>query len=151
MKEKPKFRTDNTIVKVETAVLVGLISSDQSDEQTTEYLDELEFLAETDGVKTLKRFTQRLAHPDNKTYIGKGKLEEIRKYVEEKNVDLVLIDDEISPSQQRNIEEVIKKRVLDRSMLILDIFAQRARTVQAKTQVRFGVPFDLEVAFRLCC
>src|SRR5688572_26064532 len=138
MKDKPKFKTDNTIIKVETAVLVALAPKDQSDEQTTEYLDELEFLAETDGVKTLKRFTQRLPHPDNKTYVGKGKLEEIKKYVEEKNVDLVLIDDEISPSQHRNIEEVVKKRVLDRSMLILDIFAQRARTVQAKTQVELA-------------
>ena len=138
MKEKPKFKTDNTIVHIETAVLVALISKEQTEEQTNEYLDELEFLAETDGVKTLKRFTQKLPHPDNKTYIGKGKLEEIRKYVEDKNVDLIIIDDEISPSQQRNIEEVLKKRVLDRSMLILDIFAQRARTVQAKTQVELA-------------
>jgi GTP-binding protein HflX len=137
-KEKVKFGMDNTIVHIETAVLVGLISKDQSEEQTKEYLDELEFLAETDGVKTLKRFTQRLPHPDNKSYVGKGKLEEIRAYVEEKNVDLVIIDDEVSPSQQRNIEAVVKKRVLDRSMLILDIFAQRARTVQAKTQVELA-------------
>jgi GTP-binding protein HflX len=135
MSEKPKFKVDNATVHVETAVLVALVSQNQSDEQTTEYLDELEFLAETDGVKTMKRFTQKLPHPDNKTYVGKGKLEEIRAYVEDKGIDLVLIDDEISPSQQRNIEEVVKKRVLDRSMLILDIFAQRARTVQAKTQV----------------
>jgi GTP-binding protein HflX len=138
MKDKAKFKVDNTIVKIETAVLVALVPKDQSDEQTNEYLDELEFLAETDGVKTLRRFSQRLPHPDNKTYVGKGKLEEIKKYVEEKNVDLVLIDDEISPSQHRNIEEVVKKRVLDRSMLILDIFAQRARTVQAKTQVELA-------------
>ncbi|HLP50293.1 MAG TPA: GTPase HflX [Chitinophagales bacterium] len=138
MKDKTKFGIDNTIVHVETAVLVTFVPKEQSDEQTTEYLDELEFLAETDGVKTLKRFTQRLPHPDNKSYVGKGKLEEIRAYVESHNVDLVLIDDEISPSQQRNIEEVVKKRVLDRSMLILDIFAQRARTVQAKTQVELA-------------
>ncbi len=138
MKEKVKFGTDNTIVHTETAVLVAVVPKEQSDEQTTEYLDELEFLAETDGVKTLKRFTQRLAHPDNKSYVGKGKLEEIKAYVEEKGIDLILIDDEISPSQQRNIEEVLKKRVLDRSMLILDIFAQRARTVQAKTQVELA-------------
>ncbi len=138
MKDKTKFGTDNTIVHTETAVLVAVVSKEQSDEQTTEYLDELEFLAETDGVKTLKRFTQRLAHPDNKSYVGKGKLEEIKAYVDEKGIDLILIDDEISPSQQRNIEEVVKKRVLDRSMLILDIFAQRARTVQAKTQVELA-------------
>jgi GTP-binding protein HflX len=98
----------------------------------------LEFLAETDGVKTLKRFTQKLPHPDNKTYVGKGKLEEVKTYTETHSVDLVIIDDELSPSQQRNMEEAIKKRVLDRSMLILDIFAQRARTVQAKTQVELA-------------
>ena len=138
MSEKPKFKVDNTTIHIETAVLVGLISKDQTEEQTIEYLDELEFLAETDGVKTLKRFTQRLQHPDNKSYIGKGKLEEVKAYVEAHNVDLVIIDDEISPSQQRNIEEVVKNRVLDRSMLILDIFAQRARTVQAKTQVELA-------------
>lgn len=138
MKDKTKFGNDHTKVHVETAVLVAYVPKEQSDEQTTEYLDELEFLAETDGVKTLKRFTQRLPHPDNKTYLGKGKLEEIRAYVEEKNVDLILIDDEVSPSQQRNMEQVLKKRVLDRSMLILDIFAQRARTVQAKTQVELA-------------
>ena len=138
MKDKAKFGNDHTIVHVETAVLVAYVPKEQSDEQTTEYLDELEFLAETDGVKTLKRFTQRLPHPDNKTYLGKGKLEEIRAYVEEKNVDLILIDDEVSPSQQRNMQEVLKKRVMDRSMLILDIFAQRARTVQAKTQVELA-------------
>ncbi len=138
MKQKVKFGTDNTIIRVETAVLVGLISKDQTEEQTNEYLDELEFLALTDGVQTLKRFTQKLPHPDVKTYIGKGKLEEIKKYAEEKNVDLIMIDDEISPSQHRNMEEVLKKRVLDRSMLILDIFAQRARTVQAKTQVELA-------------
>jgi GTP-binding protein HflX len=138
MKDKGKFGNDHTKVHVETAVLVAYVPKEQSDEQTTEYLDELEFLAETDGVKTLKRFTQRLPHPENKTYLGKGKLEEIRAYVEEKNVDLILIDDEVSPSQHRNMEEVLKKRVLDRSMLILDIFAQRARTVQAKTQVELA-------------
>ncbi len=138
MKDKTKFGNDHTIIHTETAVLVAYVPKDQSDEQTTEYLDELEFLAETDGVKTLKRFSQRLPHPDNKTYLGKGKLEEIRAYVEEKNADLILVDDEISPSQLRNMEEVLKKRVLDRSMLILDIFAQRARTVQAKTQVELA-------------
>ena len=144
MRDKPKFKVDNTIVHIETAVLVGLITKDQTEEQTNEYLDELEFLAETDGVKTLKRFTQKLPHPDNKTYIGKGKLEEVKNFVEDKQVDLVIIDDEISPSQLRNIEEVVKKRVLDRSMLILDIFAQRARTVQAKTQVELA-------QLQLCC
>ena len=115
--------------------MVGLISQDQTEDQTKEYLAELEFLALTDGVKTLKTFVQRLQHPDTKTYVGKGKLEEIKAYCEARGVDLVIVDDEISPSQLRNMEEVLKKKVLDRSMLILDIFANRARTVQAKTQV----------------
>ena len=135
MKEKGKAKIDNMNVKEETAVLVGLISQDQTEDQTKEYLAELEFLALTDGVKTLKTFVQRLQHPDTKTYVGKGKLEEIKAYCEARGVDLVIVDDEISPSQLRNMEEVLKKKVLDRSMLILDIFANRARTVQAKTQV----------------
>ena len=135
MNEKGKAKIDNINVKEETAVLVGLISQEQTEEQTKEYLAELEFLALTDGVKTLKTFVQRLPHPDNKTYVGKGKLEEIKSYCEAKGVDLIIVDDEISPSQLRNMEEVLKKKVLDRSMLILDIFAGRARTVQAKTQV----------------
>ncbi len=134
MKE-PKKLNDNINFKQETAVLVGLISQEQTEEQTTEYLDELEFLALTDGVQTVKRFVQKLSHPDSKSYVGKGKLEEIKAYVESRNVDLVIVDDELSPSQQRTIEETVKKKVLDRSMLILDIFATRARTVQARTQV----------------
>lgn len=135
MSEKIKFKTDNTIIREETAVLVGLISKEQTEEQTNEYLDELEFLALTDGVKTVKRFTQKLPHPDTKSYVGKGKLEEIKAYIEARNIDLVIIDDEISPSQHRNMEEELQKTVLDRSMLILDIFGNRARTVQARTQV----------------
>lgn len=133
-----KFQVDHNKVKEETAVLVAVMDKGQSEEQTQEYLDELEFLATTDGVKTLKRFVQKLPHPDNRTYVGKGKLEEIKQYMEGREVDLVIIDDEISASQQRNIEQELKKKVLDRSMLILDIFAQRARTVQAKTQVELA-------------
>lgn len=129
---------DNLNFKQETAVLVAVVPTGQSDEQTTEYLDELEFLALTAGIQTLKRFTQKMSHPDNKSYVGKGKLEEIKTYVEAKGVDLIIIDDEISPSQQRNIEEVLKKKVLDRSMLILEIFSDRAQTVQAKTQVELA-------------
>ena len=129
---------DNINVKEETAVLVGLISQDQTEDQTKEYLAELEFLALTDGVKTVKTFVQRLQHPDTKSYVGKGKLEEIKAYCEAKGVDLVIVDDEISPSQLRNMEEGLKKKVLDRAMLILDIFANRARTVQAKTQVELA-------------
>jgi GTP-binding protein HflX len=129
---------DNLNFKQETAVLVAVVPTGQSDEQTTEYLDELEFLSLTAGVQTLKRFTQKMSHPDNKSYVGKGKLEEIKTYVEAKGVDLIIIDDEISPSQQRNIEAILKKKVLDRSMLILEIFSDRAQTVQAKTQVELA-------------
>jgi GTP-binding protein HflX len=138
MTDKIKFGTDNTIIHQETAVLVAVIHKNQDEEQTNEYLDELEFLAMTDGIHTVKRFTQKMAQPDTRSYIGKGKLDEIRAYVEAKGVDLVIIDDEISPSQQRNIEEAIKKKVLDRSMLILEIFSGRASTVQARTQVELA-------------
>lgn len=137
MKDK-KATFDNTYVHQETAVMVAISTKTQTEEQTNEYLDELEFLAMTAGIQTLKRFTQNLPHPDNKTYIGKGKLEEIRKFVEDKGADLVIIDDEISPSQQRNIEQVVKKKVMDRSMLILEIFSNRAQTVQARTQVELA-------------
>lgn len=127
--------TQKNINETERAVLVAVTTKAQSEEQTKEYLDELAFLALTSGAETVKRFTQNLPHPDHKTYLGKGKLEEVAAYVEAARIDLVIIDDEITPSQQRNIEKVMKCKVLDRSMLILDIFAQRARTVQAKTQV----------------
>ncbi|MFN8297482.1 MAG: GTPase HflX [Chitinophagales bacterium] len=133
-----KFQVDHMNVKQETAVLVAVIDKGQNEEQATEYLDELEFLATTAGVVTLKRFTQKLQNPDYKSYVGKGKLEEIKLYADEKGVDLIIVDDEISPSQQRNIEQALKRKVLDRSMLILDIFAQRARTVQARTQVELA-------------
>lgn len=132
------FKTDNSIKEQEKAVLIALISKDQDEAKTNEYLDELQFLAETAGAITLKRFYQRLPHPDVATYLGKGKINEVVNYVKEKGVDLVIVDDEISPSQQRNIEKETKCKVLDRSMLILDIFAQRARTLQAKTQVELA-------------
>jgi GTP-binding protein HflX len=137
MKEKKEL-FDNTYVHQETAVLVAVSTKAQTEEQTHEYLDELEFLAMTAGIKTLRRFTQNLPHPDNKSYLGKGKLEEISRYVEDKGADLVIIDDEISPSQQRNIEQIVKKKVMDRSMLILEIFSNRAQTVQARTQVELA-------------
>lgn len=124
--------------EVETAVLVGLVHAGQSQEQLVEYLDELEFLVKTAGAKTVEKFYQKVEHPHPVTYVGKGKLEEIAEYVERKEIDLVIFDDEISPSQQRNIEKVLEVKVLDRAMLILDIFAQRARTVQAKTQVELA-------------
>jgi GTP-binding protein HflX len=132
------FKTDNSIKEQEKAVLIALISKEQDEEKTNEYLDELQFLAETAGAITMKRFTQRLPHPDVATYMGKGKINEIVNYVKEKGIDMIIVDDEISPSQQRNIEKEAKCKVLDRSMLILDIFAQRARTLQAKTQVELA-------------
>lgn len=122
----------------ETAVLVGLIHQHQTEEQVHEYLAELAFLAETAGAKTLKIFTQRLPHPDNKTFVGKGKLEEIRDYVQSKGATLVIFDDELNGSQLGNIEKVLNVKTIDRSDLILDIFAARAQTAQAKVQVELA-------------
>lgn len=122
----------------ERAVLLGLITPAQPEVQTQEYLTELEFLASTAGAETVKKFIQRLPHEDNKTFFGKGKIEEVALYVQEKGIDLVIVDDELSPSQQHNIEKLTKVKVLDRSMLILDIFAARAQTLQAKTQVELA-------------
>jgi GTP-binding protein HflX len=122
----------------EKAVLVGLITPSQNETMLREYLDELEFLAMTAGAVTLKRFFQKLPHPDVKFYVGKGKMEEIAEYVRAKEVDLVIFDDEISPSQQRNLEAEFKCKVVDRPMLILDIFATRAQTLQARTQVELA-------------
>jgi GTPase len=120
------------------AVLIGLATKKQSSEQLNEYLDELSFLAETAGVVPVKRFIQKLEHPDGRTFVGKGKLDEIKLYVEENKIGLALFDDDLSPSQYRNIEDVLGCRVLDRSNLILDIFAVRARTANAKTQVELA-------------
>ncbi len=122
----------------EKAVLVGLITGRQTDETVAEYLDELAFLVETAGGITLKRFTQKLDKPDVATFVGKGKLAELRDYVKEAEADLVVFDDELSPSQNRNIEKFLGCRVLDRSFLILDIFALRARSAHAKTQVELA-------------
>ncbi|MBX2951494.1 MAG: GTPase HflX [Leadbetterella sp.] len=123
----------------ETAVLVGLITQKQDAGKTKEYLDELAFLAETSGVKTLKTFVQRLNFPDQKTFVGKGKLEEIQTWVTLNPVDTLIFDDELTPSQVRNLEKVFEnKKVLDRSLLILNIFSQRARTDQAKRQVELA-------------
>ncbi len=125
--------------KAEQAILVGLIQKDQTEQQVTEYLDELEFLAETAGAKTIKRFTQKLQHPDSKTFLGKGKLEEIKQYISLKgNIDIVIFDDELTGAQIINIEKAIGKKTIDRSDLILDIFANRAKTAQAKTQVELA-------------
>ena len=128
----------NKIENEEKAVLVGVVNKEQTEQQVLEYLDELAFLAETAGAITVKRFTQKLAHPDSRTFVGKGKLEEIGKYVKDKDIRIVIFDDELSGSQIRNIEKILECRVLDRNNLILDIFANRARTAQAKTQVELA-------------
>ena len=130
-------------VKAETAILVGLITKEQDETKTNEYLDELEFLADTAGAVTVKRFTQRMAGPSQVTYVGKGKLEEIRQYIirkedEEDPVGMVIFDDELSAKQIRNIEAELKVKILDRTSLILDIFAMRAQTANAKTQVELA-------------
>jgi len=123
----------------ETAILIGVITQKQNAGKTKEYLDELAFLAETSGVKTLKTFVQRLNFPDQKTFVGKGKLEEIQNWVALNPVDTLIFDDELSPSQVRNLEKIFEnKKVLDRSLLILNIFSQRARTDQAKRQVELA-------------
>ena len=134
----------DTSKKKETAILVGLINKSQDEETVVEYLDELAFLAETAGAEVLKRFTQRLEHPDSRTFIGSGKLNEVRNFVLENKIDIVIFDDELSPAQQRNLEKEInaekeiKIKVVDRTRLILDIFASRARTAHAKTQVELA-------------
>ena len=129
----------NIINSNENAILVGLIQKDQTEEQVKEWLDELEFLAETAGATTVKRFTQRMAHPDSKIFVGKGKLEEIKKYIQQKgNITIVIFDDELTGSQIINIEKELETKTIDRSDLILDIFASRAKTAQAKTQVELA-------------
>ena len=130
-------------VKGETAILVGLITNTQSEAKTKEYLDELEFLADTAGAVTVKRFTQKANGPSSVTYVGKGKLEEIREYIEmcaenEDPIGMVIFDDELSAKQIRNIENELKVKILDRTSLILDIFAMRAQTANAKTQVELA-------------
>lgn len=129
--------------QTETAVLVALITQMQDERKTNEYLDELEFLADTAGALTIKRFTQKLDGPNSVTYIGKGKLEEIREYIiqkeeEDSPVGMVIFDDELSAKQLRNIEQVLQVKILDRTSLILDIFAMRAQTANAKTQVELA-------------
>jgi GTP-binding protein HflX len=117
---------------------VGVIQKDQTEDQVNEYLDELAFLAETAGAATIKIFKQRLQHPDSRTFVGKGKLEEIKEYVRSRNINLVIFDDELTGSQIQNIEKELGTKTIDRSDLILDIFASRARTAQAKVQVELA-------------
>src|SRR6195952_2166166 len=133
---KQKFY--DTAVKQERAVLVGVITQHQSDEQTKEYLEELQFLVDTAGAETVKIFTQKLQKPDRSTFVGSGRLEDIKAFVTEEEIDIVVFDDELTPSQMRNIERELQVKILDRNNLILDIFASRAQTAQAKTQVELA-------------
>ncbi len=128
----------NKIELEEKAVLIGLVYKEQSEAQVKEYLEELAFLAETAGATAVKRFFQKLLHPDSKTFLGKGKLEEIKNYVDTHNITLAIFDDELTGSQIANIEKILAIKTIDRSDLILDIFARRARTAQAKVQVELA-------------
>ena len=129
----------NNIQQEEIAILVGLVQKDQTEVQVKEYMDELAFLAETAGAVTVKRFTQKMKHPDRKTFVGKGKLEEIKNFILLKgNITIVIFDDELTGSQIQSIEKEINTRTIDRSDLILDIFARRAKTAQARTQVELA-------------
>lgn len=126
------------INKEERAILVGVVHKDQTEQEVHEYLDELAFLAETAGAVTVKKFVQKLSHPDSRTYIGKGKLEEIRTYAEGRDINMLIFDDELSGAQITNIEKATDVKTIDRSDLILDIFARRAKTAQAKAQVELA-------------
>lgn len=124
--------------EMEKAVIVGLISGEEDEETTQEHLDELEFLALTAGAETLEQFTQKLPHPDKRYFIGSGKADEIREFIDAHEVDMVIFDDDLSPSQNQNLEKKFKIKVLDRSLLILDIFANHAQTAQARAQVELA-------------
>ncbi len=128
----------NKVEKEERAVLVGMVHKDQTEPQVQEYLDELAFLAETAGAVAVKRFTQKLPHPDSRTFVGKGKLEEIKQYIQGRNIRVIIFDDELTGAQINNIEKALDVKTIDRSDLILDIFARRAKTAQAKAQVELA-------------
>lgn len=125
-------------ISYEKAVLIGVITKAQDQDKVTEYLDELEFLTYTAGGEVLKRFVQRVDMPNPKTYIGSGKMEEVHEFVKENDIDSVIFDDELTPAQQNNVEKLLKCKVMDRTSLILDIFAQRAQTSYARTQVELA-------------
>lgn len=129
---------EKTDLEYEKVVLIGIVTREQNEEKLEEYLDELEFLTYTAGGEVKKRFSQRLDMPNPKTFIGSGKMEEVRFYVEENEIGTAIFDDELSPAQQKNIERVLQCKVLDRTNLILDIFAQRAQTSYARTQVELA-------------
>jgi GTP-binding protein HflX len=128
----------NKVLQSERAVLVGVIQKDQTETQVNEYLDELAFLAETAGAITIHRFTQKLPHPDSRHFVGKGKLEEIKQYVLAKDIRVLIFDDELTGAQINNIEKAVGIKAIDRSDLILDIFARRAKTAQARAQVELA-------------
>jgi len=128
----------STAIPEHTCVLIGVINKMQDDGLSKEYLEELAFLAETYSLATLKTFTQKLEKPDKATFIGKGKLAEVKEFVKEHKIDVVIFDDELSPSQQRNLEKELGKKILDRTTLILEIFEERAQTAHAKTQVQLA-------------
>jgi GTPase len=134
MSKKP----ESTAPSPRKAILVGLITKGQEYEKAKEYLDELAFLVETDGLIPVKQFTQRLEKPDKSTFVGKGKVQELKAFIKEHEIDVVVFDDELSPSQQRNLERELQKKILDRTVLILEIFASRARTAHARTQVELA-------------
>ena len=123
---------------LEKAVLIGVITKDQDEVKSKEYLDELEFLTYTAGGEVIKRFTQKIDMPNPKTFIGTGKMEELRVFIEENNIGTAIFDDELSSAQERNISKILNCKVLDRTNLILDIFAQRAQTSYARTQVELA-------------
>ncbi|WP_026450935.1 GTPase HflX [Aequorivita capsosiphonis] len=129
---------ERTDISYEKTVLIGLITQYQDEEKSTEYLDELEFLAFTAGGEVSKRFTQKMEVPNPKTFIGTGKLDEVKNYVEENDISVAIFDDELSPAQQKNIEKILQCKIIDRTNLILDIFAQRAQTSYARTQVELA-------------
>ena len=133
-----KNKIYDTAIKPETAVLVSVITPGVSDETATEYLEELEFLVSTAGGITKGIFTQKLTSPDRATFVGSGKLDEIKEFIQAEEIDIVVFDDELSPSQLRNVEKFFNVKILDRSNLILDIFAKHAKTAQAKTQVELA-------------
>jgi GTP-binding protein HflX len=129
---------EKEIINFERTVIVGIVTQNQNEEKLTEYLDELEFLTYTAGGEVIKRFSQKLEKPNPKTFLGTGKMDEISSYIKEKNISTVIFDDELSPSQQKNISKILDCKVLDRTNLILDIFAKRAETSYARTQVELA-------------
>ena len=125
-------------IALEKAVLIGVITKEQNEDKSKEYLDELEFLTYTAGGEVVKRFTQKMEMPNPKTFIGTGKMQDVQKFIEDNDVGTAIFDDELSPAQERNISKILNCKVLDRTNLILDIFAQRAQTSYARTQVELA-------------